>query len=221
MCRYVRRPGQIQFRCHMQGEKRKKMILEPFTASLIAGVLAGIAGLLVFLTIHHFWIRPIWFILPAGVVIAVLGGLVVGWAYAEIKNGLPPLPWTLLAVFGIVFATLIPALVLAQLRPPPFDVKTGTLVNGTVANVIVRFVLELLLTATIIGGLMGWWFGHTPRAALAMGLAGFAFALGPGHNIPFLGNAPGTGKGIALLLVITFTSTIVLVATQAWLSRRY
>lgn len=29
--------------------------------SLIAGAISGIAGLLVFLTIHHFWI---WFILP-------------------------------------------------------------------------------------------------------------------------------------------------------------
>jgi len=32
--------------------------------SLIAGAISGVAGLLVFLTIHHFWIRPIWFILP-------------------------------------------------------------------------------------------------------------------------------------------------------------
>ena len=40
------------------------MKVKAMNASLIAGLLAGIAGLLVFLTIHHFWIRPIWFILP-------------------------------------------------------------------------------------------------------------------------------------------------------------
>lgn len=197
------------------------MTLEPFTASLIAGVLAGIAGLLVFLTIHHFWIRPIWSILPAGLAIAGVGGLIVGWAYAEIKKGLPPLPWTVLAVFAIVIATLIPALVLAQLRSPPFNVSTGTPVNGTVANLIARFIFELLLTATIIGALLGWWFGHTLRAALAMGLAGFVFALGPGHNIPFLGNTPGAGKGIILLVSITFVSAIMLVGTQALLARQH
>lgn len=45
---------------------------------LIAGVLYGLAGLLVFLAIHHFWSRPIWFILPAGMLIVGLGGLAVG-----------------------------------------------------------------------------------------------------------------------------------------------
>ena len=49
------------------------------TADLIAGSLSGIAGLLVFLVIHHFWIRPIWFILPVGLMIAGFGGLAAGW----------------------------------------------------------------------------------------------------------------------------------------------
>jgi len=52
----------------------------PIFSVLIAGLLSGIAGLLVFLTIHHFWIRPIWFTLPAGWVIAALGGLAVAWS---------------------------------------------------------------------------------------------------------------------------------------------
>ena len=42
---------------------------------MLAGVLSGVAGLMVFLVIHHFWIKPIWFILPLGLVIAGLGGL--------------------------------------------------------------------------------------------------------------------------------------------------
>jgi hypothetical protein len=32
------------------------------TPFLTAGVCAGVAGLLTFLLIHHFWIQPIWFI---------------------------------------------------------------------------------------------------------------------------------------------------------------
>ena len=65
-------------------------------ASLIAGMFAGVAGLLVFLVIHHFWIKPIWFILPIGLVIAAQRrGLAVGWAYSELLPGLPRRPWTL------------------------------------------------------------------------------------------------------------------------------
>src|SRR6187431_2587346 len=113
---------------------------KPMNTALIAGLLAGFAGLLVFLTIHHFWIKPIWFILPPGLVIAALGGLAVGWAYAEIQAGLPPRPWASLAVFGLVGATLVPGLVLAQMRPPPLDIATGALINGSsVPVVMARF----------------------------------------------------------------------------------
>jgi len=189
--------------------------------ALIAGLLSDIAGLLVFLTIHHFWIRPIWFILPPGLVAAILGGLAVGWSYAEIKVGLPPHPWTSLAVFALVGATLTPAILLAQLRPPPLDISTGAVIDGSsVGIVIARVVIELLLTATMVGGLAGWWLGHTQRAAFATALAGFIFALGPGHNIPLLGNTPAVGKGVVLLVIIIAISAVVLVEGQAWLARR-
>jgi len=188
--------------------------------SLIAGLLSGVAGLLVFLTIHHFWIKPIWFILPPGLVIAALGGLAVGWSYAEIRVGLPPRPWTSLAVFVLVSATLTPAILLALLRPPPLDISTGAIINGSTASVIARFVIELLLTATLVGGLAGWQLGHTGRAAFATALAGFIFALGTGHNIPLLGNTPAVGKGVVLLVIIIFVSAVVLVESQAWLARR-
>src|SRR5574341_531908 len=167
------------------------MKVKAMNASLIAGLLSGIAGLLVFLTIHHFWIRPIWFILPPGLLIAALGGLAVGWSYAEIRVGLPPRPLTSLAVFALVAATLTPAILLAQLRPPPLNISTGAVIDGSSGWVVfARVVIELLLTATVVGGLTGWWLGHTGRAALATALAGFIFALGPGHNIPLLGNTP-------------------------------
>jgi hypothetical protein len=190
-------------------------------SALIAGVLAGVAGLLVFLTIHHFWIKPIWFILPPGALIAGLGGLAVGWSYAEIQAGLPPRPWTALAVCALVGASLTPAIVLAQLRPPPLDLNTGAIIDGSSPGVVIaRVVLELLLTATLVGGLAGWWLGHSGRAALATALAGFSFALGPGHNIPLLGSTPAVGKGIVLLVLILLVSAVVLVEGQAWLAGR-
>ncbi|HLE14012.1 MAG TPA: hypothetical protein VI776_04625, partial [Anaerolineales bacterium] len=90
---------------------------------------------------------------------------------------------------------MAPAILLAQLRPPPLDVSTGMIMRGSTAGLVARFGIELLLTAAFVGGLAGWWLGHTPRAALATSLAGVVFALGPGHNIPLLGSTPAAGKG--------------------------
>ena len=186
---------------------------------LIAGVLSGIAGLLVFLIVHHFWILPIWFILPIGLVIAAAGGAAVGWAYLELYASLPPRPWTALAIVALIAAILLPATILAELRPPlsDFGVPGGLLVVSTGRATWV-FILELLVTSSIVGAASGWLIGHSGRAALATAVAGFVFALGPGHNIPFLGGTPGNLKGIALLLAIVSVSAVVLVETQALLA---
>ncbi|HLE14013.1 MAG TPA: hypothetical protein VI776_04630 [Anaerolineales bacterium] len=61
--------------------------------------------------------------------------------------------------------------------------------------------------------------GPSRGAAAAMALAGVAFALGPGHNIPFLGSTPVAGKGILILAAIILVSAVVLVEAEAWLGR--
>ena len=189
-------------------------------AAILAGVLAGVAGLLAFLTIHHVWISPIWFILPPGLVIAGLGGMAVGWAYGEVQHRLPPRPWRHAAWSCLVGLTLAPAVVLAELRPALFDADTGRLSPGTsVGMVVARFVAELLLPAMIVGALGGRWLAGR-RAAWISGLAGLVFALGPGHNIPLLGGTPGAAKGAVLLIAIVAVSTLVLVEAHALLSRR-
>jgi hypothetical protein len=189
--------------------------------ALVSGAVAGLAGLLAFLLLHALWIVPIWSILPVGLLLAGGGGLAVGWAYAELKSHLPRRPWTALAVVGIVALILVPAIVLAELHGPVF---TGTLADPmpTVALwvIVARFVGELLATATIVGGLVGRWIGHTRRAALATGLAGFVFALGPGHNIPLIGGTPGVGKELTIMTAVTFISALVLVEGDAWLATR-
>ena len=159
------------------------------TTHLVAGVLAGVVGLLVFLVIHHFWINPIWFILPLGLFIAALGGLAVGWAYHELSPNLPPSHWRILALVALIGVILAPAIIFAELRQPLFAITdTGAELSVPVWYATVIFILELLVTAVLVGGLAGWLIGHTSRAALATALAGFIFALGPGHNIPFLGS---------------------------------
>lgn len=189
-------------------------------ASVIAGIVAGVVGLFVFLVIHHFWITPIWFILPLGLVIAGLGGLVVGWSYTEIRTGLPPRPWTALALVVLIGAILAPGILLAQLRVPLINLSLGTIPRAEVGRMLIHFSLELLIPATVIGTVAGWFLGRTRRAALATGLAGLVFALGPGHNIPFLGNTPAVGKGLMLLLAIAGASAFVLVEMSEWLRKK-
>ena len=181
-------------------------------AALTAGALSGITGLFVFLVIHHFWIRPIWFILPVGLLMAAGGGLAVGWAYSELLPGLPPRPWSAVVLIAVIGACLTPAVVLAQLRPPLFTAMSeNAQLTVSTGRAVAIFVFQLLLTAAGVGALAGWWIGGSGRAALATALAGLVFALGPGHNIPFLGNTPATGKGIVLLLSVVVVSAVVLV----------
>jgi hypothetical protein len=186
---------------------------------LIAGVLASLAGLLVFLVIHHFWILPIWFILPPDLVIAALGGLAVGWSYHEIRIGLPPRPWTAPSIILLIAIILAPSIILTQLRPPLINVVTLAIPPGEGPRVALLFLLELVLTSMIIGATAGWFFGRTPMAALSTAIAGVAFALGPGHNIPLLGNTLGVGKGLVLLAAIVLVSAFVLVESVFYLSR--
>jgi len=187
------------------------------TSYLTAGVLAGMAGLLTFLLIHHFWIRPISFILPAGLPIAALGGLAVGWSYAEIHTGLPSRPCTAIAFTGLIAVILAPSVVLSQLRTPILDSATSAIAPGQGMYAATRFVLDLVLTAVLVGAAVGWLLG----AAVATAVAGAAFAIGPGHNIPFLGNTPAAAKGLILLFAITLVSALVLVEAATWLTARW
>jgi hypothetical protein len=188
-------------------------------AALIAGVLAGITGLLAFLIVHALWIMPIWFILPVGLLVAGGGGLAVGWSYAELQDRLPRRPWTTLAIVLLISLILLPSLLLAELRQPMFAISPAGVVNLAIGvpEAVIRFIGELLLTATVTGGLLGWWLGRTRRAAVATAVAGFVFALGPGHNIPFIGGTSGVGKEVAIMATIIVVSALVLVEGYAWL----
>jgi hypothetical protein len=187
-------------------------------SALIAGVISGEVGLLVFLIIHHFWIVPIWFILPAGALVACCGGLAVGWSYAEIRRRFPSARWKLLAGFGLMATTLAPAIVLAQILPPVVDVGAARLVGAT-NELLARFVFALVVPATLVGALEGWALLRTWRGAAAMALAGLLLALVPGHNIPFLGRTPAVGKELSLLTAVALASSVTLAKADEWLER--
>jgi hypothetical protein len=185
-------------------------------AALIAGAISGMAGLLAFLTIHHIWIRPIWFMVPFGVLIAAAGGAAVGWAYHELLPAMPPRPWSTLTLIALIMLILAPSVVLAEMRSPLFDITNPD--NATLAvstgRAAVIFTAELVVTSAVMGALLGWLIGRTWTASAATALAGLVFALGPGHNIPFLGGTPATMKGVTILLIVILISAVVLVEAE-------
>jgi len=188
-----------------------------------AGVLAGIAGFATFLLIHQLWIVPIWFIAPAGALVAAVGGAAAGAAYAVLLPHLPRRPWTAFAMMVGIGAVLLPAIIIAELRGPIYEMDAGGggrfLVPGPEA--LTDVVVGLLASATIAGAGLGWLIGRNRRAVATAALAAFAFAVGPGHNIPLLGGTPVVAKEIAILAVVVGVASVVLVEGHARLLRRW
>jgi hypothetical protein len=186
---------------------------------LLAGCAAGLTGLLVFLVVHHAWILPIWFIAPGGAAFASVGGILVGRAYAGLKPALPGGIMREASLTAAALAALLPSILIAELRQPLFTVSAGNPVLAlSVAETAMRFILELLLPAALIGAGIGWHVGRSRRSAVSAAIACAIFALGPGHNIPFLGGSPVAGKGIAILIAVISSASFVLVELDSLLS---
>src|SRR4026208_2355273 len=100
------------------------------TSSLLAGVISSLVGLLVFLVVHHVWIKPIWFITPVGFVLAAALGLAIGWAYFHIREGLPAAPWRTPAMFAVIVCMLAPGALLSFSHGPLFDLTTAKIPAG-------------------------------------------------------------------------------------------
>jgi len=185
-----------------------------------AGVIAGLAGLAVFLVLHHLWIVPIWGIAPVGLALAAGGGAVIGAAYGDLLPRLPRRPWRNLCVCAAVGAILVPPFVIAEAVGPVYAIGAGG--NGTLlvspAVVVIAFAGGLMVPSALSGAALGWLGGRTRTTAARGAVAGLALALGPGHNIPLLGGTSAAGKELAILAAVLGVASIVLVESQALLA---
>lgn len=189
---------------------------------MVAGMVAGLAGLTVFLLIHQAWIVPIWFIAPMGAIMASLGGAAVGASYGELQEHLPHRPWRAFAVAAIYAGVLVPAVVFAEFTGPIFVMAAdggGRLtVPGSVAMADVA--VGLLGATALSGAILGAWIGRTRRASALCALAGLALAVGPGHNIPLLGGTAAVAKELTIIGVALVVASVVLVEVDARLAPR-
>lgn len=183
---------------------------------MIAGTLAGVAGFAAFLVVHAIWILPIWFIAPMGLVIAALGGACVGWAYDIHRNHLPRSSWgRIVAVFAAATLVLLPAepLALTHRNLDMRDTAQTALDTSLLAGAL------FLVSAALIGAAGGALLGRTVRAAAVTAFAAVAFAIGIGHNAPFIGSGYAAVKLWTLMLVASFVASTTLVVLEPRLKK--
>lgn len=63
--------------------------------------------------------------------------------------------------------------------------------------------------------MVGWVVGRTRAAAMTTAVAGFALALGPGHNIPLIGGTPGVATEVGLIAAALVAAAVTLVEVDA------
>ena len=163
------------------------------TAFLIAGAVTGLLGVALFGAIHAAIIVPIWTRLAGGIPFAVGAGLIIGWAFYELRG---PTRLNVGVIRALAFGFLLWA----------------TLIPMTLFGVIVRatgihgqddtweVVLELVLTfgtGVATGRLIsGRW-----RAALALGAASLALTLTQAGPIPVMNSGRAASLFAALAAV--------------------
>lgn len=187
-----------------------------------SGIAASLAGLLTFLLAHAAWITPIWFVAPAGAVLAVAGGAAFGAAYGELRARLPRRPLAAPAIIVLVGVIFAPAVIVAEARGPIFAMAAdggGTFLVGTL-EVWLDILLGLVATSAVMGAIVGWVLAGTGRAARMTALAAVVLAIGPGHNIPLLGGTGALGTELSILAGVAAVASVVLVESDAWQAHR-
>ena len=183
-------------------------------ASLVAGAVASVVGVVFFATVHWYFVFPILDILFLGLFMVPPIGLAAGWALDELAV-FRRLPSRHLAgpAFGLLlFATLIP---IAGLAATHGNVDMNALTGTDYA----RLIIELLLLFPI-GMAAGWALERRLQPSLAMGIAAIGVGVAIGHNIPILGSSPVAGKMYLVILATELVAGTVLAEIRDFLIAR-
>ena len=173
---------------------------------IVAGVISGILGLVVFLRIHALWIAPIWEVAIIGAFLACRGGIVTARCYMLTPSGMRIRPLSWLATFGMVSLPLVPCVILTTLLPPLLESENGQLSHRiNMPWLVTGFLVTLLIPAPVVGAILGWYLTKDRSTAALFAGMGLLIALGPGHNLPLFGIFGGaTGPQLLKAYVLTF-----------------
>lgn len=175
--------------------------------AILAGGLSGLAAGLVFATLHAIIIVPIWTRMGGGLAMAILAGMVVGLAFAELERGSSGG-----AVAGMRFGALL-----------WLSVAPVTLVDALVRPILLRRfewleVVVAIAMAIAGGALLGHWRGGTRRAVLAGAAAAVMLTVAMAGPVP-IGNGLRALKIFLAVFPACLAAGLVLGLTVRLLSR--
>lgn len=150
----------------------------------MAGALSGVAGGLLFATLHAVIIVPIWDRMTSGLVWAAVTGAAAGWAFAECY----PDAVRGITKRGVLSGVLFGALLWISIAP-----VTGADALLRLAGVAPRYELLAVAVAVVLavmgGGALGWLLTHKGRAAIACAVAGLLLVVAMAGPVP-IGRSP-------------------------------
>jgi hypothetical protein len=173
---------------------------------LAAGAAVGLIGVGVFGLVHAVIIVPIWGSLLGGVPFGVGGGLMMGWAFSELRAAGR---WEATVRGGLTFGLLMWVMLVPMTAFGAILRATG--VHGT--DDAWEIVVECLL-AFGMGALTGRLIGRRWRSAIAVGSASLGLALAMGGPIPVTNSVRATQLFAAFAAVYALCGlTLVLLAS--------
>jgi hypothetical protein len=148
-------------------------------AGIVAGALSGVAGALLFATLHAIIIVPIWDRMTSGLVWGAMAGAGAGWAFAECYPDAVRTRTKRSVGVGARFGALL------WLAVTPV---TGADALLRAAGFAPRYELLAVAVAILLaiagGGALGWLITHRFRGALAGAVAGILLVIAMAGPVP-------------------------------------
>ena len=153
-------------------------------AGIFAGALSGVAGGLLFATLHALIIVPIWDRMTSGLIWGAVTGGAAGWMFAE------SYPDAVRAITkrGVLNGALFGALLWISIAPVT-GVDALLRSFGLASRYELIAVAIAVLLAVIGGGTLGWLLTHNRRATIAGAVAGLLLVVAMAGPVP-VGRSP-------------------------------
>ena len=176
---------------------------------LLAGVMSGVAGALLFATAHAFLIVPIWTRMASGIVFGVIAGAAAGWALVELYPAFATSSASAAAALGARLGGMLWLLVAPVTAADALLRATGLAPRFELLAVGVALVL-----AVGGGALFGWHRTTSRRGMIAGSLATLTLTVAMAGPVPVGRSARAFGIFVAVLPCAVLGGCILALATR-------
>jgi len=148
-------------------------------AGILAGALSGVAGALLFATLHAFIIVPIWDRMTSGLIWGAIAGAAAGWAFAECYPEAIRTRRMRMVGLGARFGALLWLAVTPVTGADALLRAAGLASSNELVTVPVAVILALAG-----GGTLGWLITRRLRGVLAGAAAGMLLTIAMAGPVP-------------------------------------